>query len=645
LCWWLVPVLAAAAGIAWLDLSTHPLDAPPSWLGSGMAAIAAAHLAAVSTLWPLRRRSGYSAHVVQLAVICAAATACARWTGAPVGTSIMWSCVVVALWSFGASRRHTYTTVATVFATHAALVAVSGAWGAWYLLSLRLSAVTTSLLWLAATLTAVSLPSSVVQTYEGWERLMRRQWERPRHPVDLPTGDVPEVMIHVPVHAEPPEVVIATLDRLAALDYQRYSVLVIDNNTLDEALWRPVEAHCRRLGPRFGFLHVMGIDGAKAGALNLALDHTPESVELVGVVDADYQVRPDWLRRTVGHFADERVGFVQSPHAYRNFRSTRFGRIANAEYTVFFETSMVSYNERDAALTVGTMSLIRRDALDEVGGWAEWCLTEDSELSVRIHAAGYSSVYLSEPMGRGLIPETFDAYRRQRFRWTYGPVQELRAHLSLFLPRRRRALTVGQMVHHGNHGLDVALIGVRFVTIPVMAAAALSMVIAREVIPVPLALWITATTMVVSSIVMRFAVLRHVLGSSLRLALGSVLAYFSLTLVIQTSSLRAVLGLPAMWERTEKFRASHHRAAALRSARTETICGCAALGLAAIGLAALPHGGVAMMLLLGVAMVGAVYLTSVVVALIADHDLSSRSTDFATADVSGHHLAPSQAQG
>lgn len=60
---------------------------------------------------------------------------------------------------------------------------------------------------------------------------------------------------------------------------------------------------------------------------------------------------------------------------------------------------MVALNEHNAGLTVGTMSLIRRSALDEAGGWAEWCLTEDSELAIRIHALGYDGVYLSEAFG------------------------------------------------------------------------------------------------------------------------------------------------------------------------------------------------------------------------------------------------------
>src|SRR5581483_4216515 len=95
----------------------------------------------------------------------------------------------------------------------------------------------------------------------------------------------PKVSIHVPAYNEPPDMVIETLDALARLDYSNYEVLVIDNNTRDEAVWRPVEAHCARLGQQFRFFHVAPLDGFKAGALNFALGRTAPDAELIAVID------------------------------------------------------------------------------------------------------------------------------------------------------------------------------------------------------------------------------------------------------------------------------------------------------------------------------------------------------------------------
>ncbi|HKY14087.1 MAG TPA: glycosyltransferase, partial [Microthrixaceae bacterium] len=386
--WWLVPVVMLVPVLAGIDVALGPSISVPAWLGVGMATLACAHLATVAVLPLVRFRNTVESHVFVLLAALVAGAAGAAWLGAPTATTALWLVVVVAVWIPGLRSRSFFSGGVFTFSTYAGLTLVSAVWGAWFLVSLHLSTLTTVLLWAAALPTAICLPSSVVQTYEAWETLVRVRWRRPRLPSVVDDSHAPRVMIHVPVHAEPPEVVIATLDRIAALDYANYTVLVIDNNTEDEALWRPVEAHCASLGDQFAFVHVMGVVGAKAGALNLALRRTPADVELVAVVDADYQVRSNWLRRTVRHFADDRIAFVQGPHAYRNYQRSRFGQMANEEYRVFFETSMVAYNERDAALTVGTMCVVRRTVLDQVGGWAEWCLTEDSELSVRIHAAG-----------------------------------------------------------------------------------------------------------------------------------------------------------------------------------------------------------------------------------------------------------------
>jgi len=497
-------------------------------------------------------------------------------------------------------------------------------WGVHFIATMPVSTLTRALAWAAVALVAVSAPSALVQVREAWEPLVRMRWRR-AHDVDPGALEsFPMVSIHVPCHAEPPELVIGTLDRLAALDYPAFEVLVVDNNTTDPDLWRPVEDHCHLLGPRFRFFHVEQITGAKAGALNWVLPHTDPRATLVGVVDADYHVEPDWLRRTVGHFEDPGVGFVQCPHAYRDYGDSRFCRMANWEYAVFFSTGMVSLDEHGAGLTVGTMSVIRRVALESAGGWAEWCLTEDSELSIRIHAQGYRSVYLNEPLGRGLIPETFEGYRRQRFRWTYGPVQELRRHLRLFLPRpfaRDSRLDWRQRVHHANHGLDVALVGVRTLAVPIGALAGGSMLLQHERVGMPFALWLAATAMLVGTLSVRWLIYRHLLGATLRQALGGALAYLALTHVITVASLTALAGRDVPWRRTDKRRPRSQGWAALHAVQTELVLGVGCTATAAVMMAVNPGAGLATMLAIGLAVQGLTYLSAPVVVAIAESDL------------------------
>jgi glycosyltransferase involved in cell wall biosynthesis len=596
-------------------------------LGPALLCLAVVHLSAVAALAVRPELSLRSSVLVVLGGGTTGVAAAHHFLpGRPWWPAIAAAAVVLLVFAGYAVRRPQLRPLgAAVWTTWLSFGITAALWTVLFLRSLTLSLTTLGLLWLTAAVALLTLPSAVVTAREGWEPLLRRAWNRPRTPITTAPRRFPLVSVHVPCHAEPPDVVIATLDRIAGLDYPNFEVLVIDNNTADETLWRPVEAHCRALGSRFRFLHVQGITGAKAGALNWALPHTDPAAELVAVVDADYHVEPDWLRRTVGYFDEPRMGFVQAPHAYRDFEHSRFGRWANAEYAVFFATGMVALNEHNAGLTVGTMSLLRRRALEEAGGWAEWCLTEDSELAIRIHAAGYDSVYLTETYGRGLIPETFAAYRKQRFRWTYGPVQEIQRHWRLFLPAwlggRPSALTAGQKLHHANHGIDVLCIGIRLVALAVGAAAATSMLLHHERVQVPVELWTASTALLVSSVLIRFLVYTRIVGASLRAAVGGTVAFAALSLVISVASLKAALRRPAAWQRTAKFQMARTGSAALIQARAETAVAVGGL-TAALVMAVVASGlSVITMLAIGLAMQALTYLTAPVLATVADRSL------------------------
>jgi cellulose synthase/poly-beta-1,6-N-acetylglucosamine synthase-like glycosyltransferase len=133
---------------------------------------------------------------------------------------------------------------------------------------------------------------------------------------ELP-GRYPAVCLQVPCYNEPPETVVDTLRSLQWLDYPNFEIQVIDDITDDERLWRPVEAWCRKRGVKF--VHLSDWPGYKSGALNYALERMmDDSSELIGVVDSDYQIDPDFLRQCAPLFIDPRVGFIQAPQDYRD---------------------------------------------------------------------------------------------------------------------------------------------------------------------------------------------------------------------------------------------------------------------------------------------------------------------------------------
>lgn len=286
----------------------------------------------------------------------------------------------------------------------------------------------------------------LINGFEFTEVLWRQRWVR--HAGMLrpdPPEKQPFVSIHLACYNEPPEMVIVTLDSLAALDYVNYEVLVIDNNTKDPNVWKPVQEYCEKLGKHFRFFHLEPWPGYKAGALNFGLKETDPRADVVAVIDADYEVRADWLATLTGHFHDPKVAVVQCPQAHREFEHNTFRRMTAWEYDGFFRIGMHHRNERNAIIQHGTMTMVRRSALEGTGGWSEWTICEDAELGLRLMHAGYDLVYVDELMGKGLTPADFKAYKSQRYRWAFGAMQILKGRWDWMT--KKGPLSAGQRFH------------------------------------------------------------------------------------------------------------------------------------------------------------------------------------------------------
>jgi len=254
-------------------------------------------------------------------------------------------------------------------------------------------------------------------------------------PVAVPDDYIwPKVSIHIPAYRENPAVLIQTLESVADLEYPDFEVLVVLNNTPDEALWQPIEAACQRLGPRFKFLNLLNVVGFKAGALNLALKDMHPDAEVIALLDADYTVTPRWLNDLVPAFNDPTIALVQAPQDHRDGEQSFLKTVMNSEYTGFFDIGMVQRNENDAVIAHGTMLLLRRSAFDAVGGWATDTITEDTELGLRLFEAGYGALYTNRRYGFGILPDTLQAFMTQRHRWAFGAMQIIRKHWRHMLP-------------------------------------------------------------------------------------------------------------------------------------------------------------------------------------------------------------------
>jgi len=309
--------------------------------------------------------------------------------------------------------------------------------------------------------------------------------------LSAPEGFAPKVSIHVPAHREPPEMLKATLDAVARIDYPNFECIVVINNTPDPAFWRPIEDHCRALGERFKFINEDNLSGYKAGALRLALSHTAADAEIIGVIDADYVVRPDWLKDLVPGFADPKVGMVQAPQDHRDGDRTVMHHAMNGEYAGFFDIGMVQRNEANAIIVHGTMCLIRRAALVSSGGWTSDTIVEDCDLGLLVLEHGWQIHYTNRRYGHGLLPDTFEAYKKQRYRWAYGGLQILRKHWRYLLPRanaltreQKREFAVGWLNWLGAESIGVAVAMLNLVWVPVVAFAGIA--IPDKILTVPI---------------------------------------------------------------------------------------------------------------------------------------------------------------
>ncbi len=395
------------------------------------------------------------------------------------------------------------------------------------------------------------------------------------------------VSLHVPAHNEPPEMVKDTLRSLLRLDYPRYEIVVIDDNTDEERLWRPVEEWCARHGVKFA--HLEDWPGYKSGALNYALRRlTDEHAELIGVVDSDYQLEPGFLRRCAPPFADPWIGFVQSPQDYRGWETARYYRRLYYSYKYFFAVSQPSRNEHDGAIFAGTMGLIRRVALDELGGWDEWCITEDAEISLRLLRAGWHGLHVDQTWGRGIMPLTFEALKGQRYRWCFGGIQILRMHWRSMMPGRQTRenhLSAGQRWAYLAGGIQWYgdLLGLIFFVFLLAGAANLATgggELFRKLTPFLLA---TVPVLVGLGLIRAVALLRRGTGASWRDAIGAFFIWQSTALVVARASVLGLFARKAAFLRTPKTSEQAKWWEALRANWAESTL--AVLGFVGIALA------------------------------------------------------------
>ncbi|NMY74241.1 glycosyltransferase [Pseudomonas sp. WS 5071] len=398
-----------------------------------------------------------------------------------------------------------------------------------------------------------------------WIRKRRREFL----PIDSDNAYRPKVSIHVPCYNEPPAMVKQTLDALANLDYPDFEVLIIDNNTKDPAVWEPVRDYCATLGPRFKFFHVAPLAGFKGGALNYLIPHTAPDAEVIAVIDSDYCVDRNWLKHMVPHFADPKIAIVQSPQDYRDQTESTFKKLCYSEYKGFFHIGMVTRNDRDAIIQHGTMTMTRRSVLEELG-WADWCICEDAELGLRVFEKGYSAAYSHNSYGKGLMPDTFIDFKKQRFRWAYGAIQIIKRHAASLLWGKGSQLTRGQRYHFLAGWLPWVADGMNiFFTVGALLWSAAMIIVPTRVDPPLLIFAIPPLALFVFKVGKIIFLYRRAVGVNLKDAFAAALAGLALSHTIAKAVLYGFFTTSIPFFRTPKNADNHGFWVAISEAREE----------------------------------------------------------------------------
>jgi hypothetical protein len=250
-----------------------------------------------------------------------------------------------------------------------------------------------------------------------------------KHRKDVPTpqhefAELPVITVQLPIFNEL-HVVENLLRTVSALDYprDRLQIQVLDDSTDETAAHAAkLSADLKAQGYDVEYRHRTNRHGFKAGALDEGM--ATAKGEFICIFDADFQPQPDYLKKVIHHFSDEKVGMVQARwgHLNKNFSLlTRLQALFLDGHLVLEQTARSRHGE--FLNFNGTAGIWRRKAIEDGGGWQHDTLTEDLDLSYRTQLKGWKFIYLKDVVVPAELPPDMDGFKSQQHRWTKGSIQ------------------------------------------------------------------------------------------------------------------------------------------------------------------------------------------------------------------------------
>ncbi len=228
----------------------------------------------------------------------------------------------------------------------------------------------------------------------------------------------PKVDIFIPTYDEPEFILRRTVIGCQAIDYAPKTVYLLDDTRRSEIAQLAQELGCK-------YLTRPNNDHAKAGNVNHAIPLTDG--EFIVIFDADFIPTRNFLHRTLGFFQDDNLALVQTPQSFYNTdpiaRNLGLEDILTPEEEVFYRQLQPIKDGAGSVVCSGTSFVVRRKALESIGGFVTDSLSEDYFTGIRLSAQGYRLAYIDEKLSAGLAAENIAAHATQRLRWARGTLQ------------------------------------------------------------------------------------------------------------------------------------------------------------------------------------------------------------------------------
>lgn len=245
--------------------------------------------------------------------------------------------------------------------------------------------------------------------------------------------------VFVPTYNEPVDMLRRTLIAAKGMSYP-CRIWLLDDGHRDEM---------RSLAEELGVDYLARNDNehAKAGNLNNALQNSDG--EFVAIFDSDHAPHMNFIAHTLGYFEDESVALVQTPQDFYNLDSYQhrqrksYNRIWT-EQSLFFRVIQRGKDYWNAAFFCGSCAIVRRSALESIGGFATGTITEDLHTSIRLHSKGFRTIYHSETLAYGIAPASIRPFLSQRIRWGQGAMQVWKKEGVIF----NRGLSIAQRLNY-----------------------------------------------------------------------------------------------------------------------------------------------------------------------------------------------------